>query len=160
MDKPVSVLVGDKKGKSYSVSPNTSVHDCIHRINDEKISALLIIDNDELHGIVTAKDILEKVVAHHLNPKDIEAADIMTESVITIRPTATAEEALYIMTERQLHYLPVFDDKKLLGVVSIRELNDQIMHHEAFEICELVNYMKNYSMSKGGSATPPLSQRL
>ena len=106
-----------------SISPDESVEDAARIMAEHGISSLIVTSNGELHGIITEKDILSRVVAKGLRPAEARVIDVMSPSLITITPETPLEEANRIMVERKIKKLPVIESEghRLLGILSVTD---------------------------------------
>jgi predicted transcriptional regulator len=106
-----------------SISPQRSIEDAARVMTEHSISSLIVISDGILHGIVTEKDILTRVVAKGLKPADARVIDVMSPSLITITPETSLEEANQLMVEKRIKKLPVIEPSshKLLGILSITD---------------------------------------
>ena len=107
-----------------SISPNENVYEAAERMNEDKIGSLVVLDQGRLVGIITERDILQRVVAPRLDAGATHVADVMTTSLICCRMHTTVEEARGVMKNRRIRHLPVVDDNdEMLGLISIGDLN-------------------------------------
>jgi CBS domain-containing protein len=106
-----------------SIAPNESVYDSAKIMDQRGISSLIVMSNETLHGIITERDILSRVVAMGLKPSEVNVADVMSPSLITIGPEMTLEDANKIMVEKGIKKLPVVEPvtRRLLGILSVTD---------------------------------------
>lgn len=104
------------------VKPLTTIEDCAKKMIKEHVGSLIIKENDRLKGILTEKDIVEKVVARGLNTKKVTVNKIMTVSPVTINPEKDIMDAVKFMNEKQIRRLPVVKDNKLLGLITVYDI--------------------------------------
>lgn len=143
METPLSVLLKDKGHAIHSISPNTSVYDCALKLHKLKLGALLVLDDkQELIGIISERDVLGKIVAAGKDPNSVLVETIMTKNLITVLPTVTVREAMRIMTENRVRHLPVVENKKLMGMISIGDLMRWAMMLQEAQISTLRNYIQ------------------
>jgi CBS domain-containing protein len=144
METPLSVLLNDKGRATQSISPKDSVYDCALKMNQLKIGALLVMENEQLAGIVSERDILRKVVTSGQDPKNILVDTIMTKvnELVTVLPTTTVREAMHIVTEKRIRHLPVLENGKLVGLISIGDLTRWAMLLQEQQISSLTNYIQ------------------
>ena len=110
-------------------------------MRDAKIGALLVMRGDKLHGSLTERDILNKIVAEGLDASKIKVHEIMTSDVVVIGPNRTVREAMKIVTEKRLRHLPVVKDGHLVGVLSGGDLTRSIVAEEEDVIDTLYDYI-------------------
>jgi CBS domain-containing protein len=118
-----------------------SVFEAVRKLVEHNVSAVLVLDGDHLLGIVTERDIAKHVALEGRTAKDTTVREIMTRSVIFVRPEQTIEECMAVMTERRIRHLPVIDDQRLVGIVSIRDLVSALVSEKQFVIEQLENYI-------------------
>ena len=107
-----------------------------------KIGALLVMRDDRLVGILTERDILNKVVAENRAPDEVEVHEIMTTEVVVISPGRSVRDAMRIVTRKHLRHLPVVDDGQLVGMVSAGDLTRSIVAEEEDVIESLYMYIR------------------
>jgi len=144
MDTPLRVLLNDKDRTLQTTSPKVSVYDCAVKLNQLKIGVLLVMENDQLAGIVSERDILRKVVTSGKDPKNILVETIMTKAseLITVLPTTTVQEAMRLVTEKRVRHLPVLENGQLVGLISIGDLTRWAMLLQEQQISSLTNYIQ------------------
>ncbi len=106
-----------------SISPNDSVEDAAKVMTNHSISSLIVTSDGLLHGIITEKDILARVVAKGMKPTEVRVVDVMSPSLITITPETPLEEANCLMVDKKIKKLPVIEPNshQLLGILSITD---------------------------------------
>jgi CBS domain-containing protein len=113
-----------------SLPPGASVRDAAKVMTERHIGAVLIAVDGRLQGIFTERDVLTRVVTPGLNPDDTALGSVMTPNPDTVGPEDTALDALQRMSGRGYRHLPVIQDGRLIGIVSIRDLyaavNDEL----------------------------------
>ena len=123
------------------VRESDSVFEAVRKLVEHNVSAVLVLDDDKLLGIVTERDIAKHVALEGRTAKETSVREIMTRSVIVVRPEQTIEECMAMMTERRIRHLPVIDDGRLVGIVSIRDLVSALVSEKQFVIDQLENYI-------------------
>ncbi len=142
METPLSVLLKDKGYVVQSILPDITAYECALKLNEYKVGALLVIENDKLIGIISERDILRKVVAKGEDPKKVLITSIMTKDLVTVLPSTTVQEAMQIVTNKRIRHLPVIDNGKLIGVISIGDLTRWVMLSQEQQISSLTNYIQ------------------
>lgn len=132
----------DKKGyKIWSTSPDDTVLDALKLLAEKNIGALVVLDNDDLVGIVSERDYARKVVLLGKASVNTPIRDIMTEKVVTVTPQTKVSEAMNVMTDHHFRHLPVVEEGKVVGVISIGDLVKSIIDEQKFTIDQLENYI-------------------
>lgn len=115
-----------KGSEIYTVRPEATVLEATKRMNQHKIGALVVMQDNQVVGMFTERDVLHRVVAEQRNPADLSVADVMTTEVICAEPETDLDDAANIMKTRRIRHLPVCDcNGNLLGMISIGDLNAQ-----------------------------------
>ncbi len=119
----VKDLLAIKGSQVSSVHPQGTVYEAAVRMNEKKIGALVVLEDGRLVGMFTERDILQRVVAQKRDAAQTLIRDVMTQEVACCRLHTTLEEARGVMKNRRIRHLPVVEDDRLLGLVSIGDLN-------------------------------------
>ncbi|HKP91372.1 MAG TPA: CBS domain-containing protein [Thermoleophilaceae bacterium] len=106
----------------WTIEPSDSVEDAAQRMRDEDVGALLVVDDEELKGIVTDRDIVVKAVAEGDKPGKAKIEDVCTADTTTIEADASIDDAIKAMREADVRRLPVVEDGKPVGIVSLGDL--------------------------------------
>ena len=132
----------DRKGRHIvSVVPDTTVLEAITLMADKSIGSLLIMENDELLGIVTERDYARKVIIKGRSSKTTLVSEIMTTGVFTSSSSETVNSCMALMTEKRIRHLPVVEDNQVVGMVSIGDLVEAIISDQKEEIEQLGQYI-------------------
>jgi CBS domain-containing protein len=135
-------ILAIKGSKVHSVHPDTAVLDAAQLMNEHKIGALLVMDEDRIVGMFTERDILRRIVAEERPPARTLVGEVMTEEVACCTLHTKLEEARAAMKNRRIRHLPVVDDDgRLLGMISIGDLNAYEAHDHEFTIHILEEYI-------------------
>jgi len=128
----VGALLKNKDRTIISVDPSATVLEVAEIISSRRIGAVLVLDDRGLvAGIVSERDVVKALAAHAGKVVDMRADDLMTRNVTTATPLTTVDEAMEIMDDGYFRHLPVVDDGRLVGIISIRDLvKYRIMLHE------------------------------
>jgi CBS domain-containing protein len=121
----LSSLLDEQNPIIHSVGPEVSITECVCRMNEQKIGAMLVMEDDQLIGIFTERDAITRVLGAGLDPTRTKISEVMTKNMIWVPASTTLEEAMSIITQRRVRHLPVVEDGKVLGVVSSGDLT----HH-------------------------------
>jgi len=132
----------DAKGHSvHAVEPRATVLDAVRMMNAERIGALLVMDDEELVGIFTERDVLSRIVDQGRDPAETRVAEVMTRRPVVVKAGATVEEAMAIVTEKRCRHLPVVDEDHLVGLVSSGDLTHWVTRNQEYHIQDLVNFI-------------------
>ncbi|MCH4247144.1 CBS domain-containing protein [Acinetobacter populi] len=128
---------------TYTISPDATVLEAISLMADKGIGALIVVEEENVIGILSERDYARKVALMERSSYDTCVSDIMTHKVITVDPKNTVDECLKLMTNRHLRHLPVLENGKLIGLVSIGDLVKGIIQEQQNLIEQLQNYISN-----------------
>lgn len=137
----VRTLMKNKNSEVISVTPDTSVYDALKLMSEKSIGAVLVLDNGELKGILSERDYARKVVLQGRSSKETLVQDIMTEKVLFVENTVHVEECMALMNAKKVRHLPVFENGKLVGVISIGDVLKAILNQKDFVINQLEQYI-------------------
>ncbi|MGI9232799.1 MAG: CBS domain-containing protein [Woeseiaceae bacterium] len=132
----------DSKGRDIiSIVEDASVLEAITIMAERSIGSLPVMDGDELRGIVTERDYARKVIVKGRSSKTTQVKQIMTSDVCTASVDQTVNDCMTVMTERRIRHLPVVDDGKVIGLISIGDLVQAIISDQQEEIQQLEQYI-------------------
>lgn len=130
------------KGRDiWSISPGTSVFDALRMMSDKDVGALLVMQGEEMVGILSERDYARKVVLLGKTSRDTRVAEIMSSKVYTIHPDQTVEEAMEVMNSHHIRHLPVVEGDQVLGVISIGDVVKAIIFKQRAAIKDLEDKM-------------------
>ena len=125
----------------YSIAPAASVFDALKLMAEKNIGSLLVIEGDAIVGIVTERDYARKVALLGRSSPLTQVREVMTAAVMFVGPEQTSDHCMALMTGHRLRHLPVVEDGKLLGVISIGDLVKDIISEQQFIIEQLERYI-------------------
>ena len=131
-----------RKGRTvWSLGPDASVYDALQLMAEKDIGALLVMEGDELAGIFSERDYARKVVLKGKSSKETTLREIMTTRVVCVHQHQLIEECMALMTEYHVRHLPVLENEKLIGVISIGDVVKEIISEQKFVIEQLEQYI-------------------
>jgi CBS domain-containing protein len=139
---PVSFILNKKGTDVWSVPSSTSVYDAMKTMADKDVGALLVMDGGELVGVISERDYARKVILQGRSSKDTPVRDIATETLITISPECSVDEAMRLITTKRIRHLPVVCDGKVHGMISIGDLVQWISFAQDQTIEQLEHYIE------------------
>ncbi|MDP3069903.1 MAG: CBS domain-containing protein [Opitutaceae bacterium] len=141
MNTPISAIL-DRKGRNvFSVLPAMTVTEAVAEMNRHRVGSVLVLDGGRLVGIFTERDVLRRVVGPAVDPMQTRVAEVMTSGVITIAPDATIEETMVLFTEKRCRHLPVMDQGRIVGAISIGDVTRWMADASRAEAEHLKNYI-------------------
>jgi len=141
METRLSLLLNVKGNAVHTASEKDSVFDCAKKMNDLNVGALIVTENDNIKGLISERDIIRKLISCNCEVGKFKVADIMTKELLTVSLKTTVSEAMQMMTDRRFRHLPVVENKKLLGIISIGDLTKHLMVEQQKEISSLNSYI-------------------
>jgi len=122
MNNPISALLDGRESMIHSVPPHATVFEAVQKMVQARIGAVLVVEGENLVGIFSERDVLVRVVSLQRNPMTTPVAHVMTIDPVTIDAATTVEEVLDQHSGREFRHLPVLEDGRLVGMVSVRDL--------------------------------------
>lgn len=139
----VGELLARHDGSLRFVTPDSTVYSALEKLAQYSVGALLVMENDKLVGVFSERDYTRKIALQGRDSKTTSVRDIMTSSVITVSCTTRTRDCMVLMSEKKIRHLPVVEGEKVHGMISIRDImNDIILDHED-TIQELNRYINS-----------------
>ncbi|MEO5693220.1 MAG: CBS domain-containing protein [Usitatibacter sp.] len=139
--KTVAELLSLRPARVVSVSPGQSVLEAIKLLAHEDVGAAVVMSGDRLAGIFSERDYTRKVILKGRSSETTLVEEIMTSQVIVVSPRTSARECMALMTEKNIRHLPVVEEGRVTGMVSIRDLVSDIIADQDFTIEQLEHYI-------------------
>ncbi|HEX3098721.1 MAG TPA: CBS domain-containing protein [Usitatibacter sp.] len=139
--KTVAELLKAKPARVVSVTPETTVLEAIKVLAREDVGAAIVMSGSRLAGILSERDYTRKVILQGRASNSTRVEDIMTANVVCVTPRTSARECMSLMTDKQIRHLPVVDDSRVIGMVSIRDIVGDIIADQDFTIEQLEHYI-------------------
>ena len=139
--KTVAELLRAKPTRLVSVKPEDSVLDAIKVLARENVGAAIVMTGERLAGIFSERDYTRKVVLQGRASNTTRVEEIMTPNVVCVSPRTHARECMALMTEKSIRHLPVVDQGRVIGMVSIRDIVGDIIADQDFTIEQLEHYI-------------------
>jgi CBS domain-containing protein len=131
------------RGKSgvYSVATGDTVYDALRLMADKNIGAVIVRSDQKIEGIFSERDYARKVILLGKTSRETLVKEIMTTAVISIDPDWTADQCMALMTEKRVRHLPVIEQDRLVGVISIGDVVRAVVEDQQFTIRSLERYI-------------------
>ena len=141
--KPVSELLKLRDGTLWHVRPDESVFAALELLARYEAGALMVMEGGRLVGVFSERDYTRKIALQGRNSKETRVSDIMTRHVYTVTPATGTRACMALMSEKKIRHLPVVDDATVLGMISIRDILDDIIADHEATIAQLENYIQS-----------------
>jgi len=139
--KTIRQLLEGKGHEIVSATSDTSVYEALEIMAEHNIGALLVLDAGDLVGIFSERDYARKVVLKGKSSRGTSLGETMSRKVACVRADQTIEECMALMTDKHIRHLPVLEDEKLVGVISIGDVVKAVISEQEFLISQLENYI-------------------
>lgn len=133
----IGSLLRNKGGQVWSLAPSASVYDAVAMMAEREVGALLIMQEGKLLGIISERDYARKVILCGRSSHDTPVSEIMSSPVITVSPSNTVVECMRLVTEKRIRHLPVVEEGKVTGIVSIGDLVNWVVSEQQETIRQL-----------------------
>jgi len=143
MTEVVKDILGVKNKEVWTTGPEDTVYDSISLMADKRVGALVVTEGTKVLGIITERDYTHKVILQGKASKNTPVRDIMTDRVIYVQPDQKIEECMALMTEKKIRHLPVLEEGKLVGVISIGDVVKALISEKQFVIDQLTKYISS-----------------
>jgi CBS domain-containing protein len=137
----VSEILDSKGHDFWFVNPDDTVFDAVKLMSEKSVGALLVMEGEKLVGIVTERDYARKVILEGKSSKQTPVRDVMTKRVLYVGPERTIEECMALITDKRARHLPVVENNRVIGVVSIGDLVKAIIAEQRIMIDQLQHYI-------------------
>jgi CBS domain-containing protein len=137
----VADLLSAKGNDVHTVSPAATVYDAVDRMVRHNVGSLLVVEGDEIHGIITERDYLREIVLKGRTSRETSVREVMTTRMVCVEPSDTIEGCMAIMTAKRIRHLPVLDQGRLAGLISIGDVVKRLSMDQKAEIRYLTDYI-------------------
>ncbi len=139
--KYVNQILDSKGHDVWSINPESTVFDAIRLMAEREVGALLVMADEKLLGIISERDYARKVILAGKSSQQTAVKDIMTTSILCVRPEQGIEECMALMTDKHVRHLPVLAEGRVDGMISIGDLVKAIISDQKSEIEQLKHYI-------------------
>ena len=141
--KPVIELLKKRDPRVYQVTSDLLVFDGLKLLAEYGVGAVVVMDKGLLVGVFSERDYTRKVALQGKSSRETRIADIMTREVVTVTPKTGTNACLALMSQKKIRHLPVLDGDQVLGMISIRDIMDDIIAGHEETIAQLQNYISS-----------------
>jgi CBS domain-containing protein len=141
--KPVSELLKQRDGTLWHARPDDTVFQALQLLAEYEVGALMVMDRGKLVGVLSERDYTRKIALQGRSSKDTRVSDIMTREVLTVSPATGTRKCMALMSEKKIRHLPVIDGDTVIGMISIRDILDDIIADHEATIAQLESYIRS-----------------
>jgi CBS domain-containing protein len=125
----------------WMISPDTTVYDALRTMADKNVGALIVMDGEAVSGLISERDYARKVILHGKSSREIPVREIMTTAIHFVGPEQSIEDCMEQMTDKRVRHLPVMEQDRLVGIISIGDVVKAIIDDRETTIKHLENYI-------------------
>ena len=137
----ISFILNEKSSSVYCVDVAETVAKAVGLMSRERIGSVMVIKNGQYVGIFTERDVLNRVISAKLNPEKTRVEKVMTSDFVSVQENSTLRETMHIMTNKRVRHLPVFEEEKLVGMISIGDVTRKLLEINQNEAASLRQYL-------------------
>lgn len=139
--RPIIELLQRREATVFTLHPDATVFEALQSMAEHNVGALMVMEEGRLVGVLSERDYTRKVALAGRSSKDTKIRDIMTSTVLTVTPQTRTRACMALMSQRKIRHLPVVDGDKVLGMISIRDIMDDIIADHEQTINQLTSYI-------------------
>lgn len=141
----INEILQHKPAAVWSIGPDATVFESIQLMADKNIGALLVIENDKLVGVISERDYTRKIALRGRLSRETKVREIVSTPAISVTPTHTVEDCMRLMTDHRVRHLPVLEQDRVVGIVSIGDLVNWVITAQSAAIQQLQTYISGYN---------------
>ena len=141
--KPVAELLKRRDPVLYKVPPDLAVFDALKSLAEYGVGAVLVMEGEQMVGVFSERDYTRKVALLGRNSRETLVRDIMTADVISVTPTTGTRACMALMSQKKIRHLPVLEGQTVVGMISIRDIMDDIIADHEQTIAQLQSYISS-----------------
>ena len=139
--KSVEKVLRAKGSETWHIAPQATVYEALQLMSEKEIGSILVLEEGEVVGIFTERDYARKLILKGKFSKDTAVRELMTQDVLYVEPQNTIEDCMVLMTKNRVRHLPVMDNGKLAGIVSLGDMVKHIISEQESTIAQLEKYI-------------------
>ena len=136
-------LIRRKGNQVFSIRPNNSVFDAMKMMAENNTGALLVMEADKVEGIISERDCVRRVDIQGKSSKDTLVSEVMTSKVLYVETSQSLDECMAVMIDKNIRHLPVYENGKLAGLISVRDVLKEVVDYQRLVISQLEHYISN-----------------
>lgn len=137
----VKDILDEKGSKVYTIEPEATVYEALKKMAGKNIGALLVIKDDKVIGVFSERDYARKIILRGKSSKESKVSELLSDRIFYVKPTTTTTECMQLMTDHRVRHLPVLEDDKLVGIVSIGDVVNKTIQTHRDTIQQLEDYI-------------------
>jgi CBS domain-containing protein len=141
--RPIQELLKKREATVWSLTPQMSVFDALKQLADHDVGAMMVMDAGKLVGVFSERDYTRKIALAGKASKETPVKDIMTANVLTVTPQTRTKDCMALMSQKKIRHLPVLEGNTVLGMISIRDIMDDIIADHELTISQLQSYINS-----------------
>ncbi len=134
-------LIRKKGSQVFSIRPDASVLEAMQMMAEKNTGALLVMDGNKVVGIISERDCVRKLDIQSRTAKSAKISEIMTSKVLYVEASQSLDECMAVMIDKNIRHLPVYEEGKLLGLISVRDVLKEVVDYQKFMISHLEHYI-------------------
>ncbi len=139
--RTIKEIIKEKGDKIWSVTPETTVYDALSLMAEKSIGAVIVLEGGILKGIMSERDYARKIILKGKSSREVPVSEIMSDRVVYIDINTDIEECMALMINKRIRHLPVYENGKLAGIISIGDVVKALIDEKEVVINELENYI-------------------
>ena len=134
-------LLESKDEGLWTITPEASIYEALELMADKDVGAVLVTEGERLVGLFSDRDYARKVILKGRASRDTKVSELMSRDVLYVRPDQTTDNCMALMTAKKVRHLPVLEDSRLIGIVTIGDVVKAVINQQEVLISELENYI-------------------
>lgn len=137
----VKDILKEKGDDVQTIGPEATVYEALKKMAGKNIGALLVMKDNKIIGVFSERDYARKIILKGKSSKDSTVGELLSDRIYYVKPTSTTNECMQLMTDHRVRHLPVLDDDKLVGIVSIGDIVNKVIQSQRHTIKQLEDYI-------------------
>ncbi len=133
-------VLQSKSSAIWSISPHDTAYAAMEIMEEKNIGVLVVLKGETVVGIISERDLARNIILKQLSPKEVPVKKLMTKDVYCITQDKSVEECMSVMTAAHIRHMPVFEDKRLIGVITFRDIAKALLTEQKIKIQDLESY--------------------
>ncbi len=139
---PVRQILENKGYQVWHISPQSTILEALRELAARNVGALLVLEGEQPAGILSERDLVRKLDLEGRSPETTKVRELMSSPVICVSPSDTVTQCMQIMTERRVRHLPVVEEERVIGIISIGDVVKTVIAQQEFLIEQLEKYIR------------------